>query len=261
MYLLLFDSSFVLYFLSFIFFVSIPLLKVRVGSVASIILAVAAACNFLAVIIRWNELGYPPVSNLHETLVLFAFFLAAACLTTDGLHIIKNGLAGYSSFFCLVLLGYASLQDVHIRPLMPALKSNWLVIHVVSYFLGYSACFVAFVAGVLHLAGLGKKNPDYLRQTDTLGYRAVLIAFPLMTAGLSTGAVWANTAWGRYWGWDPKETCALITWLLYATYMHMRSGSKKTAQYSAVIAVLGFASVLFTFIGAGLFFHGFHSYR
>jgi len=259
MYLFFFDSSFVLYFLSFVVFVCITIFKPRAGQAASGLLAAAAICSFIAVIVRWGELGYPPVSNLHETLVLFALFLAAASLTADRLRITDNGLAGYASFFCLVFFGYASLQDAGIRPLMPALKSNWLLIHVVSYFLGYSACFVAFVAGVMHLAGPGKDDPDYLYKTDVLGRKAVMIAFPLLTAGLSTGAVWANTAWGRYWGWDPKETCALVTWLVYVYYLHARNA--KPAGFSAALAVFGFASVLFTFLGAGLFFNGFHSYR
>jgi ABC-type transport system involved in cytochrome c biogenesis permease subunit len=263
MYVLSFDISFILYFLSFVFFLFVPVLRLKYVKTAAYGLLIAAAkFNFVAIILRWNQLGYPPVSNMHETLVLLSLLLTAACLAADGMRSVNISLGGCAAFFSLLSLGYASLLDIQIRPLMPALKSNWLVIHVVSYFIGYSACFVAFISGILHLSGsIGTKDKVILNKADILGYRSVMIAFPLLTAGITTGAVWANTAWGRYWGWDPKETWALITWLIYVLYLHVRRTSTEPARFSAVLAVTGFVCVIFTFIGVSMFFSGLHSYR
>ena len=166
-----------------------------------------------------------PLSNFYESLVFFAWTLPAL-----GLFAFRRYFKGYlgavlATIACL-LLAYASFGgvDSRIQPLMPALKSNWLLIHVVTAFLGYAAFALAFGTAVLYLVQDRRPRPALppLSQLDRLLYRATVLGFLLLTLGILTGAVWAESAWGRYWSWDPKETWSLITWLVYATLLHAR---------------------------------------
>jgi len=132
-------------------------------------------------------------------------------------------------------------------PLIPALKSYWFLIHVPAYFAAYGALVVATIAAACGL--------------DKLSYRLIVFSFPFLTIGLTTGAVWANAAWGRYWGWDPKETWALVTWLVYALYLHLRFIKGWRGKRMAAVAVVGFVFVVFTYFGVNFLLGGLHSYR
>ncbi|HOA12331.1 MAG TPA: cytochrome c biogenesis protein CcsA [Myxococcota bacterium] len=216
----------------------------------------------VAIILRWLATGHPPLSNLHESFVFIGFATGLAALVVE--LTFRTRLVGAASALVAVLaLGYASVLDSSIRPLMPALKSNWLIIHVTSYFLGYGALAVATVASALQLAWsfVPGADPSSLKRIDLLAFRLVLLAFPLLTLGLTTGAVWASFAWGRYWGWDPKETWSLVTWLVYALYLHLRAMRGWRGRRMAVVALVGFVFVLFTFLGVNFFVGGLHSYR
>ena len=165
-----------------------------------------------------------PLSNRYESLVFFAW-----CLPAVGLIAFRNNLQGWLgavvAMLACLLLAYASFGvDADIQPLMPALKSNWLLIHVMTAFLGYAAFAVAFGAALLYLVQEKRPRPSLPAPPllDRLIYRATMLGFLLLTFGILTGAVWAETAWGRYWSWDPKETWSLITWLIYAALLHAR---------------------------------------
>ncbi|MDP3183055.1 MAG: c-type cytochrome biogenesis protein CcsB, partial [Desulfobaccales bacterium] len=166
-----------------------------------------------------------PLSNFYESLVFFAW-----CLPFLALFTFRRHLQGYwgsvVGILACLLLAYASLGgvDSRIKPLMPALKSNWLLVHVVTCFLGYAAFALAFGTAVLYLYQARRPRPSLppLRQLDRLIYQTTTLGFLLLTLGILTGAVWAESAWGRYWSWDPKETWSLITWLIYATLLHAR---------------------------------------
>ena len=119
------------------------------------------------------------------------------------------------SLSAILILGYTSILDKSMKPLMPALKSNWITIHVISYFMGYAGLLIAFIVSLIYLSAR-QRDAAFAKKMDGLSYRMVSFAFPFLTIGLTTGAVWAKNAWGRYWSWDPKETWALITWLIYA---------------------------------------------
>jgi cytochrome c-type biogenesis protein CcsB len=204
-----------------------------------------------------------PLSNFYESLIFFSW-----CLPALGLLAFRRNFQGYlgalaATISCL-LLAYASFGgvDASLKPLMPALKSNWLLIHVVTCFLGYSAFAVAFGAGLLYLLQEKRPRPTLpaLPQLDRLLYRAVMLGFLLLTLGILTGAVWAESAWGRYWSWDPKETWSLITWLIYAALLHARLLKGWHGRRIAWLSILGFMAVLFTYFGVSFLLSGLHSY-
>jgi len=159
---------------------------------------------------------------------------------------------------------------VAVAPLVPALHSVWFLIHIVAAAIAGAAFNVGGVASILYL--LKKRAEDrgqvkgYLgwlpsaRRIDVLCYRFHAFAFPLWTFTVAAGAIWAEYAWGRYWGWDPKETWALVTWIIYACYLHARSTAGWKGKKAAMLAILGLASFWFNFIGINLLVSGLHSY-
>ncbi len=160
-----------------------------------------------------------------------------------------------------LLMAYASFSpsvDSRIQPLIPALKSNWLIIHVVTCFLGYAAFFLSSSLGVITLV---KKGSGEMRSSlaDMLE-KTLKAGFILFSFGIVTGSVWAHFAWGRYWGWDPKETWALITWFIYAAAIHVRVQDGSVSRRVAVMMVIGLLSVLFTYFGVN-YLPGLHSYQ
>jgi cytochrome c-type biogenesis protein CcsB len=160
-------------------------------------------------------------------------------------------------------------------PLVPALQSYWLSIHVTAMTLSTGIFFVAAVLGILYLVAqryrkriaAGKADPNGLisripspEQLDKLTYRAVIFGFPIWTFGVIAGAIWADQAWGRYWGWDPVETWAFITWVLYACYLHARATAGWRGTRSHIIQLLGFASLMTNMLVVQVFLAGMHSY-
>jgi cytochrome c-type biogenesis protein CcsB len=167
-------------------------------------------------------------------------------------------------------IAYASLSpniNDRIQPLLPALKSNWLIAHVITCFIGYAAFAVAFGLSIMYL--IRQREPDpkgslldrFPKPTviDDLTHQMVMFGFLFLSVGIISGAVWANSAWGRYWGWDPKETWSLITWFVYATLLHAKLMRGWHGRRIAYLSVIGFAAVLFTYFGVNLL-PGLHSY-
>lgn len=205
---------------------------------------------------------HAPLSNFYESLIFFAW-----CLPVLGLLAFRRYLKGYLGALIAVLstllLAYASFGvDSRIKPLMPALKSNWLLVHVVTCFLGYAAFALAFGSAILFLIQARRPRPSLLPlpMLDSLIYRSTVLGFLLLTLGIFTGAVWAETAWGRYWSWDPKETWSLITWFIYAALLHARLLKGWHGRRIAWLAVAGFMAVLFTYFGVSFLLTGLHSY-
>jgi|UniRef100_A0A7C5AKR2 cytochrome c-type biogenesis protein CcsB len=203
-----------------------------------------------------------PLSNFYESLIFFSWCLAFLALVfirryPEGFLGVVGGLTA------ALVLAYASLgADSRIKPLMPALRSNWLLIHVVTCFLGYAAFALAFGAGILYLVQMVRRTPKNPSPAllDRLLYRTAVIGFVFLTLGILTGAVWAETAWGRYWSWDPKETASLLTWLIYAALLHARLVKGWQGRAIAWLAVAGFGAVLFTYFGVSFLLPGLHSY-
>jgi cytochrome c-type biogenesis protein CcsB len=171
-------------------------------------------------------------------------------------------------------MAYASIapgMNTRIEPLIPALQSNWLTTHVLTCFMGYAAFAVAFGCGLLYLwkdktegktikraSTLTQKLPS-LAVLDALIYQSAALGFVFLAIGIITGSVWAHYAWGAYWSWDPKETWSLITWLVYAILLHARYVRGWRGRRLAVLALVGFACVLFTYLGVN-FLPSLHSY-
>jgi len=230
------------------------------------------------IIWRWIEsyqlgIGHAPFSNLYESLIFFAWTIAFIYLWIE----FKTGLKAIGAFtlpFAFLSMAYASFSpdmNTRIQPLLPALKSNWLIAHVITCFLGYAAFAVSCGLAFMYL--LRSKEPEKAKSAaesagflpeksaiDDLVYQTVLVGFLLLTVGIATGSIWAHSAWGTYWSWDPKETWSLITWLVYATLLHARMMKGWHGKRIAWFSIIGFACVLFTYFGVNFILSGLHSY-
>jgi ABC-type transport system involved in cytochrome c biogenesis permease subunit len=168
----------------------------------------------------------------------------------------------FTSLISLFLMGYSSISpsvDRNIQPLVPALQSNWLHIHVFTCFIAYAAFVISFICGLLYLVNWKGVIPSRQVLEET-NYRSVVVGFLMLSAGVFTGAVWAHYAWGTYWSWDPKETWSLITWIVYALFLHARYVRGWKGKRIAILSIVGFGSVIFTYFGVNFILAGLHSY-
>ena len=172
--------------------------------------------------------------------------------------------------FAALAMILAEMKNPAIAPLVPALQSNWLIAHVVTCFIGYAAFAVACGFGVVYLLKDREKAKNTqgkllsqlppLKIIDDIIHKTLIFGFLWLSAGIITGAVWANSAWGTYWSWDPKETWSLITWFIYAAALHFRFTKEWGGQRIAWFSIIGFASVMFTYYGVNFLLSGLHSY-
>lgn len=227
------------------------------------ITGVAAALLLLAELtFRSFTIGFPALTGTFESLVFYAAFTALATAAYSLQRKIKSlpSLRFVSWMVVLVLLSLASspLAPQDLKPPVPALQSAWLVAHVALSFIGEALFVISFAAALVFL--LSKKE-ETRKEADRVTLTAITLGWPVFTAGaLVFGAVWAQNAWGRWWGWDPKETWALISWLVYTLYLHLRLFRKKSDRLTAWVAVIGFLTTLFTFLGVNFLLKGLHSY-
>ncbi len=248
-----------------------PLRSPTLGGIATLSVWTAAALGVVGLAMRSIALNHAPYSNLFE----FSMAFGIAIVLLYGIFELRSGTRLPGAFVLPVACGlYASAlafpsegQEV----LVPALQSpTLLTIHVALMILAYAVLAVAFGGAAMHIvqgfpghvAELGGRF-DWLPSADRcdqITFQAVLVGFPLLAAGVALGAFWANDAWGRYWGWDPKETAALVTWLIFAVYIHGRGLRQLRGARKAWIVVLGFFAVLFTYLGVNLWITGLHSY-
>ena len=252
---------------------------------------------------RWIENGYFPLSNLYESLLFFTWgitFLALVLESATSLNLLGAIITPLAMF----IVGFAtlSLPDgmQKAAPLVPALKSNWLMMHVSIMMFSYSTLIIGSLLSIVFLIltrgrqvnlkgssvgniniqkttsskisvvsdlqlhdsidGVLEKKLNLLESLDNLSYRIIGLGFPLLTIGIIAGAVWANEAWGSYWSWDPKETWALITWLVFAAYLHTRITKSWQGKGPALLASLGFIVVWVCYLGVNFLGKGLHSY-
>jgi cytochrome c-type biogenesis protein CcsB len=305
--------------------------KPAVGKLATWVAILGFIGNTVGILMRWLEsyrmsIGHAPFSNLYESLVFFGWTIALIYLIIE--RKVSNRIIGaFTMPIAFLALAYASLKPgitSDIQPLIPALKSNWLIAHVITCFIGYAAFAMAFGISAMYLIKQGRDedqmiwldfakpltlfvfvtlfcrvllvgnwglsvitalpiclvfyacvflvrrlSADIKNQLlvmfpepgvlDELGYQMIVFGFLFLSVGIITGAVWANSAWGRYWGWDPKETWSLITWFIYATLLHARMMRGWRGKRIAYLSLVGFAAVLFTYFGVNLL-PGLHSY-
>jgi ABC-type transport system involved in cytochrome c biogenesis permease subunit len=252
-------AALALYVLSFLCLINWRTPLITAGKAFAV---VAFGLQTAALLLRWvysyrAGFGHAPVSNLYESLVVLSWSLMLASLLF--LRIKKS--VQVLLFACplvVLILMYASFapgMDSSLKPLVPALKSNWLLIHVITCMAGYAALALGTVLNICSLFAAPKQNGS----TKETAYIFILTGFVIFSFGIMTGAVWAQTAWGRYWGWDPKETWALITWLVYAASLHARKKGGSSGRLYAGLVVFGLACILFTYFGVN-FLPGLHSY-
>ena len=251
---------------------------------------------------RWLENGYFPLSNLYESLMFFTWGITLLTVILEYLTSLTF-LGSIVSPITLFVVGFAtlSLPDgmQKAAPLVPALKSNWLMMHVSIMMISYSTLVVGSLLSIVFLiltkgepvlltgSSIGSlniqtlssdnvelnnayntnyekdflgKRINLLQSLDNLSYRTIGLGFPLLTIGIVSGAVWANEAWGSYWSWDPKETWALITWLVFAAYLHTRITQSWKGKGPAILASIGFIVVWVCYLGVNFLGKGLHSY-
>nr|YP_010170925.1 heme attachment to plastid cytochrome c [Chondria tumulosa]QSD57066.1 heme attachment to plastid cytochrome c [Chondria tumulosa] len=246
--------------------------------------------------IRWIKNEYFPLSNLYESLIFLTWCLLF--IESTLLKKTRNKLvSAILSPIVLLIISFTSLclpEDIKVAtPLVPALQSNWLIMHVSVMMLSYAILMTGSLLSTLFLIiSSGKKikiqgnsynnsnkiilkygsekidtnsskrseKINFLQGIDNLSYRTIGLGFPLLTIGIISGAVWANEAWGTYWSWDPKETWALITWIIFAIYLHSRINKQLQGYIPSVIGSIGFIVIWICYLGVNFLAKGLHSY-
>jgi hypothetical protein len=280
-----------LFFAMFLYWISLALPKntwiVKLSQGLVLVSNLLLACTLS---IRWIQEGYFPLSNLYESLIFLSWSIS-------GIHLFlewktKSRLLGaISSPLLFFLTGFSSLTlPVEMQkalPLVPSLQSNWLMMHVSMMMVSYSILIIGSLLSIFYLAfsylnSNGEKEKEILvsnsnspnlnlsqvfssklsllQLTDTWSYRTIGLGFPFLTLGIISGAVWANEAWGSYWSWDPKETWALITWLVFAIYLHSRLIKGWEGQKAAFLGSCGFFVIWICYLGVNFLGKGLHSY-
>ncbi len=233
------------------------------GSIGQVFVWASAVLLAIGLVVRAYLVGRGPWGNLYEFSVAFAFGVIAGYLYLQRRYPIR-AIAFLPIGVAAFLLGYAFTLPQEISNLVPALDNPpLLTIHVAMAMISYGIYSVSFGAAVGYLIQGKENRVSWLppaKVLDEVAYRAVIIGFPIFATLIILGSWWASIAWGRYWGWDPKETSALVTWLIYAVYLHARSQRGWAGRPAALILVIGFAAVLFTYLGGNLIFGGLHSY-
>ena len=218
-------------------------------------------------IIRWVTSGHFPLSGLYESLLFLAWSVSFIYLFIE--KFIKNEFVGVIiSPFLLCLLTFTEFSlpnDLQAtQPLVPALQSNWLFMHVSVMIISYASLLIGSLISIIYLAlnskQLNNTISDSLLVFDNLSYRTIGIGFCFLTLGILSGAVWANETWGTYWSWDPKETWALITWLTFAIYLHTRLLYGWNGKKSALLGSCGFVLIWICYLGVNLLGKGLHTY-
>lgn len=244
------------------------------GKFASGLTWAAVLMGFSGLMVRWYEsyliapdVGHIPISNLYEVFILFCLITALIYLYYEGRYATRQ-LGGFVLLVVSAAVGfilwYTFDRQAHgIQPLVPALQSYWMKIHVPANFIGYGAFSLAAmvaIAWLLAVRGILASRLPALDVLDDLMYKAIAVGFAFFTIATILGAMWAAEAWGGYWSWDPKETWALIVWLNYAAWLHLRLVKGLRGTLAAWWALIGLLVTTFAFLGVNMFLSGLHSY-
>ncbi len=255
------------YFLTTIlYFAFVIAKKEMLAKAASGIQVAVLILHTAALVLRGIGAGRWPMTNQYEFATSFAWALCLVSL----IFIRKyrfHALGAFASPLILLIIGYAAMQSREAHELMPSLRSSWLAFHVSTAIIAYGAFGVAFVLSLIFLFRGNKRTDDFWHRyipendkLDAISYRSVTLGMLFLTLTMLTGAIWAQQAWGSYWSWDPKETWSLVTWIIYAVYLHLRLRRGWRGKPAAWFAVVGFLCVIFTYLGVNTFLPGIHSY-
>lgn len=264
----LFLITFVLYILSaFVYFSFSFSKRDNLANIGFGLAFFGLIIHTVALIFRTIESGHAPFTNTYESLSFLAWASILAYVVIEGKFKIRKA----GPYFLLIVIGLMALASSPLMPkeaapLVPALQSYWLWLHVSVTFIAEAFFAVAFITSIMYLVADSKErkgvNPGIpAEKLDSISYRCIAMGFPLFTlGGLVFGMIWAYKAWGSYWSWDPKEVWSLITWFVFALYLHTRIVMGWKGRRSAAIAIIGFLSALFTFFGVNYLLAGLHSY-
>jgi len=261
-----------------LYFIYLAFRSERLGKVAAGVSWITLLIHTAGILWRWVEsyqlgIGHAPLSNMYESLVFFSWCIAFLYLLWEW-KLDSRVIGAFAMPFAFLFIAYASLApgvSPRIDPLIPALQSNWLHAHVLTCFLSYASFAISCGVSIMYLVKLRKKEKrekegglialfPTLDSLDMMAYKTIAIGFPLLTIGIVTGAAWANYAWGSYWSWDPKETWSLITWFVYAIFLHARFARGRQGKRTAILSIIGFGAVIFTYFGVNYVLSGLHSY-
>jgi cytochrome c-type biogenesis protein CcsB len=292
-------GCFCLFFAMILYWVSLAFPKNKtIFQVSRILVGLSNVLFFVTLAARWVGEGYFPLSNLYESLIFLSWGISSIHLMIEA-KTSSRLIGSISTPILFFISGFSSLTlptDMQkALPLVPSLQSNWLMMHVSMMMISYATLIVGSLLSILYLAFIffGKKEVDsqleispatvdsqttmdsqatlaqatlvvsklsLLETVDTWSYRIIGLGFPFLTIGIISGAVWANEAWGSYWSWDPKETWALITWLVFAIYLHSRLLKGWQGKKAALVGSAGFFVIWICYLGVNFLGKGLHSY-
>jgi len=267
---LLFNSVLGVTFLSCaaytVFFIS---QKKKIRDIARMLLTLSGILQTLYILVRYQLAGHTPITTQHEAVVFFAWATTWAYLSFRWRYTVKN-FGTFVSWLIFLLLVFSSLASREVTELLPALRSWWLPVHAGVSLLAYGFLSLAFCGGLMYLLQereLKSKRFGYffsrlpsLEALDQLNSHCLTTGFVFLTLGIISGSIWARQAWGSYWQWDPKETWSLVTWIIYLIQIHQRFTVGWRGKRAAVMAICGFAAVVFTLWGVNYLLGGLHSY-
>nr|WKT06182.1 cytochrome c biogenesis protein [Interfilum sp. SAG 36.88] len=257
-----------------------------IGSKSRKLLCISNLLLATTLLSRWFISGHPPLSNLYESFLWLCWGMISFGLLSNRIETTHPSIVAALSSSVLFIHGFASLSLPSSmqapNSLVPALQSNWLLMHVSVMMLSYSCLLcgglfslifltLSYNPSTLFISFLSLQienrfffqqiqHSSFLKALDQISVRSIGTGFCLLTLGILSGAVWANEAWGSYWSWDPKETWALITWLIFATYLHLRVFQGWQGQKSAMLAFIGFTSLWICYLGLNWLGNGLHTY-
>ena len=290
--LVFFTFSFIFYILTTAAYAGYWAFKKKwLGQTATAMAFVALGSTTMILISRAGESGHAPFSNLWESMVLFIWATNAGYLLMEYRHKFKAIGTVVMAIETLSMLSASLLpyRFKSVEPLNPALQNKWkwmmdilstwglekyaigwLDFHVFTTFIGYAGFAIAFGLSLLFLWKFRAETRNVTNRfveafpdskvLDEMSYRAIAWGFPFLAVGIVSGAVWANYAWGQYWAWDPKETWSLITWFIYAAYLHARVTRGWKGKRAAYLSIIGFAAVIFLYWGVSFILPGLHAY-
>ena len=261
---------------SFLYIAMLVFRSSKIGVAATAITIISVMLQTIGIGLRWVEsyqmgIGHAPLTNMYESVVFFAWTIGIIYIGLEWKLRTKT-IGAFAIPLAFLAMAYASFAPINkgINPLVPALQSNWLLSHVITCFVGYAGFAVAAALGIMYLSkekftATGQKTKDNeifpsLSVLDDLIHKCIVFGFIWLSGGIITGAVWANSAWGTYWSWDPKETWSLITWFVYAFTLHARYTRGIKGRTIAWLSLLGLLSVVFTYYGVNFLLSGLHSY-
>lgn len=253
----------VLYFLSLLLFRSFRNIRGKAFVIAENVFFFSAwGLHSYLIVNRAIEGHRFPLTDTYETLIAFAWLVVLLCVFATAKFEFR-WIKPLGIIVTLCLLIFSLFINDAIRPLMPSLRSGWFYLHVGAYFIAYASFAIAFCLSAVFLNVFlfsPDKQKNMLDTIEGIIFRLIDLGFPFLTLGLACGSIWASISWGRFWNWDAKEVWALMTWLIYAGSLHLRHTRNLRGVNAAVLTIIGFIIILFTYIGVNLFFPTLHNY-